>query len=83
MIPLREDVAKMEFGLYGSCSDDPAVQTLSVEGDKAGREIIQRLLNELEKWEMTYREAGASDTAARESIAINIARALGLRGYAD
>lgn len=83
MIPLRDDVRAMEFGLYGSCSDNPAVQALSVQGDKAGRELIQRLLNDLDEWETTYQKAGASDTAAREMIAINIARALGLCGYAD
>jgi len=75
---LREDVAPMQFGLYGSCSDDPAVQALSVKGDIAGRELIQRLLDELDEWETTYRQAGASDTASREHMAFNIARALGL-----
>lgn len=82
-LDLREDVATMEFGLYGSCSDDPEVQQLSIKGDRAGRDLIQRLLNELDSWETAYRKAGASDTASRESIAINITRALGLRGYAD
>lgn len=82
-LDLREDVAAMQFGLYGSCSDDPVVQQLSIKGDQAGRDLIQRLLNELDNWETTYSAAGASDTAARESIAINIARALGLRGYED
>ena len=81
MLPLREDVAKMQFGLYGSCSDEPEIQTLSVKGDKAGREIVQRLLNDLDEWEKTYLKAGASDTAAREHMAINIARALGLKEY--
>lgn len=79
MIPLFDDVRAMTFSLYGSCSDEPAIQALSIEGDKAGREIVQRLLNDLETWETTYRQAGASDTAARESMAINIARALGLQ----
>lgn len=83
MLNLRDDVRSMAFGLYGSCSDDPEIQALSVQGDKAGREIIQRLLNDLDEWETTYRKAGASDTASREHMAINIARVLGLRGYAD
>lgn len=82
-LDLREDVATMTFALYGSCSPDPRIQRLSIKGDQAGRDLIQRLLNELDDWETTYRAAGASDTASRESIAINIARALGLRGYAD
>lgn len=75
---LREDIAPMQFGLYGSCSDDPEVQALSIKGDIAGRELIQRLLNDLDTWETTYRQAGASDTASREHMAINIARALEL-----
>jgi len=75
---LSDEVQRMRFGLYGSCSDDPEIQALSVKGDQAGREIIQKLLNDLEVWEQTYLRAGASDTASRDHMAINIARALGL-----
>jgi len=78
---LNNEVKNMRFGLYGSCSDDPEIQALSIKGDKAGREIIQRLLDDLETWEQTYLRAGASDTASRERMTINIARALGLNPH--
>lgn len=81
--PDPRDIDHMDFSLYGTCSDEPTVQQLSVQGDEAGRQIIRDLMRQLDHWETTYRTAGASDTAARETMAINIARALGLKAYLD
>lgn len=79
----RNDVDTMTFSLYDGVTDDPAIEALGKQGTEAGRQVITDLLRAIDRWEVAYRRAGASDTASREAMAVNIARALGLRGYAD
>lgn len=72
----RRDINQMEFGLY---TNSAKTQRATVDG----RDIIKKLMRDLQGWEETHAGVGASDTAARECMAINIARALGLKEYLE
>lgn len=91
---IHPDILKLDFSLFESYREaDPSDELTDAQraemvvkldaATKEGHRIIQTLINDMYAWGDAYSEVGASDTASREAFAINVARVLGLRGYAD